>query len=92
MVFGRPIYLPVDVVLAVLDPEMNRQTFWSEFIHNYGRNKIQLSPKHTIKEYSKRIHQHLSEKVILFGSTPQNTQAIVRNITTTHSGFGHKWS
>ena len=27
MVFGRPIYLPVDVVLAVLDPEMNRQTF-----------------------------------------------------------------
>ena len=69
MVFGRPIFLPVDLVLGVPDPEMIRQTFGSEFanqlankleiIHNFARNKIQLSTKHMIKEYSKRIHQHL---------------------------------
>ena len=71
MVFGRPIYLPVDLVLGIPDYEMNK-TLGPEFanqlankleiIHNYARNKIQLSTKHMIKEYSKRIHQHLYEK------------------------------
>lgn len=69
MVFGRPTRLPVDQVLGVPDPEIQKQMYKSELanelasklqtIYNHARNHRQSSTKHMIREYSKTIHHHL---------------------------------
>lgn len=71
MMFGTPIHLPIDLVLSSQNPEIETQMYGTvysnwlttklETIHNLTRDKIQLSSKHMIKEYSKKVYQQLYE-------------------------------
>lgn len=64
LVFGRPINLPIDLILGTPTPEIN-ETYASEYseqlrkkikaIYNFARNKLQISSKNLFKEYSRKI-------------------------------------
>lgn len=64
LVFGRPINLPIDLILGTPTPEIN-ETYASEYseqlrkkikaIYSFARNKLQISSKNLVKEYSRKI-------------------------------------
>ena len=65
MTFGRPIYLPVDLVLGRVEPESN-YTNRSEYanklsiklskIHEFARSQLNLSSQNMIREYNSKLH------------------------------------
>lgn len=84
MMFGTPIHLPIDLVLSSQNPEIETQMYGTvysnwlttklETIHNLTRDKIQLSSKHMIKEYTRKFINSYMKQAMLFGITLLNME------------------
>ena len=71
MMFGRHISLPVDLVLGRLEPG-NKCQDQSEYayklsnkmdkIHEFARNKLQMSADKMLREYNSKINMHVYEE------------------------------
>lgn len=75
--FGRPINLPIDLILGTPTPEINER-YASEYseqllkkneaIHNFARIKLQLSSKNIVKEYIRKIRHNNVGDIVWFHS------------------------
>ena len=82
MVFGRPISLPIDLLLGRVEPEI-QNTYETEYannlsnkiakIHNFARDKLQIQVDKMLRQYSSQIHLNRYEPGdAVWHSTPRN--------------------
>ena len=84
MVFGRPVVLPIDLVLGRVEPEI-QEKYMSEYayklgqkldkLHDFARKHISISSGNMIREYNTKLSQNrydTGDSVWLF--TPKTTK------------------